>query len=232
MQSAGMMSEQLVLDLPHRSAMGADDFLVSACNTAAVELVDSWPRWDHPVQLIEGPAGCGKTHLANVWRHKASARMLEPERLEGPGIANEEFGNGVIVEDLDRTPFDEQALFHLLNLARERGFCVLLTARAAPARWTVKLPDLMSRLRATPVAKIGAPDDMLLGAVLLKHFADRQLNISPAVLKFLLKRMVRSMDAARELVVALDRAALASGKKITRQFAGDVLKQVQGVEPR
>ena len=109
---------------------------------------------------------------------------------------------------------------------------MLLTARTAPARWNVELPDLISRLRATPVAKIGAPDDMLLGAVLLKHFADRQLNISPAVLKFLLKRMIRSMDAARELVIALDRAALSTGKKITRQFAGDVLEQVQGIEPR
>lgn len=227
-----MMSEQLVLDLPHRTAMEADDFLVSACNMAAVELIDSWPRWDHPVQLIEGPAGCGKSHLANVWRHKASADVLVPEQLDGPGLARREFGNGAVVEDLDRTPFDEQALFHLFNLARERGFCVLLTARTAPARWNVELPDLISRLRATPVAKIGAPDDMLLGAVLLKHFADRQLNISPAVLKFLLKRMIRSMDAARELVIALDRAALSTGKKITRQFAGDVLEQVQDIEPR
>ena len=225
-----MMSEQLVLDLPHRTAMEADDFLVSSCNAAAVELVDSWPGWSHPVQLIEGPGGCGKTHLANVWRHKASADNLAPEKLDGTDVAIRKFGAGVVVEDLDRTPFDEQALFHLLNLSREKGFNVLLTTRAPPARWNLELPDLVSRLRAAPVAKIGAPDDMLLGAVLLKHFADRQLNIPPTVLKFLLRRMVRSMDAARELVIALDRAALSSGKKISRQFAGEVLEQVQGAE--
>ena len=210
--------------------MEADDFLVSSCNAAAVELVDSWPDWSHPVQLIEGPAGCGKSHLANVWRHKASADVLAAEHLDGPDIAMRDFGDGVVIEDLDRIPFNEQALFHLLNLSREKDFSILLTARVPPGHWNLELPDLISRLRAAPVAVIGAPDDMLLGAVLLKHFSDRQLNIPPTVLKFLLRRMVRSMDAARELVIALDRAALSTGKKITRQFAGEVLEQVQGAE--
>lgn len=225
-----MMSEQLVLDLPHRTAMGADDFLVSACNAAAVEVIDSWPNWSHPVQLIEGPSGCGKSHLANVWRLKTSAAELDASQLSGPGVVDRDFGNGLVLEDLDRRPFDEQSLFHLFNLSRERGFCILLTARSAPGRWSIRLPDLVSRMRAVPVAKIGAPDDNLLAAVLLKHFADRQLNIQPSVLKFLVKRMIRSMDAARDLVVALDRAALSSGKKISRQFAGEVLEQIQTVE--
>jgi len=225
-----MMSEQLVLDLPHRTAMGADDFLVSSCNAAAVELVDSWPHWTQPVQLIEGPAGCGKSHLANVWRLKSSAAELEAAQFSGPDMADCDFGTGVVLEDLDRKPFDEQSLFHLLNLSRERGFYVLLTARIPPARWSVELPDLISRLRAAPVAKIGAPDDALLGAVLFKHFADRQLNIRPSVLKYLVRRMVRSMDTAGDLVIELDRAALSTGKKITRQFAGEVLEQFQSGE--
>ncbi len=224
------MSEQLVLDLPHRPAMSADDFLVSACNETAVELVDAWPQWNQPVQLIEGPGGCGKSHLANVWRHNSGSTVLEPVQLTAAAIASYDFGRGVVLEDLDRASFEEEMLFHVLNLARERGFNILLTARVPPARWNLELPDLISRLRAVPAAKIGAPDDMLLGAVLLKHFADRQLNIQPSVLKFLVRRMVRSMDAARELVAALDLAALSTGKKITRQFAGDVLEQLQGPE--
>jgi chromosomal replication initiation ATPase DnaA len=36
---------QLTLDLPHRTALDAEDFLVSDCNRAAVKLIDAWPEW-------------------------------------------------------------------------------------------------------------------------------------------------------------------------------------------
>ncbi len=116
-------------------------------------------------------------------------------------------------------------LFHLLNLASEQGVSVLMTARTKPAQWRVQLPDLTSRLRSLPVATIGPPDDNLLRAVLLKQFLDRQLNVEPNVIAFLAKRMERSMDAVRRLVVTLDREALAKGRRITRQFAAEVLSR-------
>lgn len=210
--------------------MGVDDFLVSTCNSAAIDLIDAWPDWPQHIHLIEGPAGCGKSHLANVWRLKTGAEIIHSQKLNSTSVADFEFENGVILEDLDRAIVDENSLFHLLNLARERGFCVLATSRVPPGRWNMQLPDLISRLRAMPVSPIGAPDDELLSAVLLKHFSDRQLNVEPQVLKFLTTRMVRSMDAARGLVEAIDTAALATGKKITRQFAGDILEQYQEEE--
>jgi len=221
------MSDQLVFDLPHRPALGADDFLVSACNSTAVDLVDAWPDWPHRVHLIEGPSGCGKSHLANVWRHKAGADLLAAATLSNSGIAELPPESGVVLEDLDRSEFDDQSLFHLLNLSRERGISLLLTARVPPAQWAIQLPDLISRLRAVPVAVIGPPDDALLSAVLLKHFADRQLNVEPQVIKFLATRMIRSMEVAHGLVAAIDKAALATGKKITRQFSGEILERYQ-----
>lgn len=221
------MSEQLVFDLPHRPALGADDFLVSACNEAAVGVIDAWPDWPQPVHLIEGPGGSGKSHLANVWRQKAGAQLLKAANLDASQIAGISPGAAVILEDLDCSRVDEQSLFHLLNHSKQRDISLLLTARVPPGRWDIGLPDLISRLRAVPVAVIGAPDDVLLSAVLLKHFADRQLNVEPQVIKYLAQRMIRSMEAANGLVAAIDRAALATGKKITRQFAGEVLERYQ-----
>ncbi len=221
------MSEQLVFDLPHRPALGADDFLVSACNEAAVEVIDAWPGWAQRVHLIEGPSGCGKSHLANVWRQKAEAQLWEAASLNASRISGVSPGAAIILEDLDCSDLDEQSLFHLLNLSKQRGLSLLLTARVPPARWDIRLPDLISRLRAVPVAVIGAPDDVLLSAVLLKHFADRQLNVEPQVIKFLARRMIRSMEAANGLVDEIDRAALATGKKISRQFCGEVLERYQ-----
>ena len=58
-----MTLAQLTFDLPHRAALGAEDFLVSDCNVAAVKLIDAWPEWTDHVQILTGPAASGKTHL-------------------------------------------------------------------------------------------------------------------------------------------------------------------------
>ncbi len=220
------MSEQLAFDLPHRPALEADDFLVSACNEAAVRLIDAWPDWPGEVQVICGPAGRGKSHLANVWLLKSGATRLAPQDLAGLGPEALRPVKAVVIEDLDRLEADERALFHLFNLLREAGLSALLTARTSPASWEVRLPDLKSRLRSIPVVCIGPPDDGLLQAVLLKQFADRQLNPDPQVIAYLAMRMERSMDAVRDLVAALDLAALAAGRKITRQMAARVLQEL------
>jgi chromosomal replication initiation ATPase DnaA len=132
-------------------------------------------------------------------------------------------GTSLLVEDADRSAYDERALFHLLNLAREKQLFVLLSARGAPSRWRVSLPDLSSRLNAEPMVEIGAPDEALLRMVMLKHFADRQLDIDPKVLEFLALQVERSLQAAAAAVEAVDRMALATGRKINRQLVVEAL---------
>jgi chromosomal replication initiation ATPase DnaA len=215
--------DQLTFDLPHRAAHGAEDFLVSACNLAAVRLIDAWPDWRDPVQLLIGPAASGKTHLARVWQARSAARALTDTSLDLTPIEGAGEGTALVVEDIDRAGYEEKALFHLMNLARERGFSVLLTSRELPARIGCALPDLLSRLNGLPVVQIGVPDEALLKTVMLKHFADRQLNIDPKVLDYLALRVDRSLAAAALAVAAVDRAALASGRKISRQLVADAL---------
>jgi chromosomal replication initiation ATPase DnaA len=215
--------DQLTFDLPHRAAHGAEDFLVSACNLAAVRLIDAWPDWRDPVQLLIGPAASGKTHLARVWQARSGARALTDTSLDLTPIEGAGEGTALVVEDIDRAGYEEKALFHLMNLARERRFSVLLTSRELPARIGCALPDLLSRLNGLPVVQIGVPDEALLKTVMLKHFADRQLNIDPKVLDYLALRVDRSLAAAALAVAAVDRAALASGRKISRQLVADAL---------
>lgn len=218
-----MTVRQLNLDLPHRAALGAEDFLVSECNRGAVRLIDSWPDWRDNAQLIIGPAASGKTHLARVWQARSSAETLTPTGLDVGLLDSTGEGTPLIIEDVDRADYDEKALFHLLNLAREKRLFVLLSARDAPNRFDCSLPDLRSRLNALPAVRIGAPDDALLKTVMLKHFADRQLSIDPRVLDFLALRIERSLAAAAVAVAAIDRAALGSGRKLSRQFVAEVL---------
>ncbi len=225
-----MTLAQLTFDLPHRAALGAEDFLVSDCNVAAVKLIDAWPEWTDHVQILTGPAASGKTHLVRVWQERSGARALSRENFDMAFIEDQPEGTPLVVEDADRAGYDEKALFHLLNLAREKRLFVLLTGRDDPSRWGTVLPDLLSRLNGVPAVDIGAPDEALLRTVMLKQFTDRQLDIDPKVLEFLALRVERSLAAAAEAVEAVDQAALASGRKINRQLVLETLKATASAE--
>lgn len=217
------MSEQMAFELPYRAAQGADDFLVSECNATAVRLIDVWPDWTNPAYAIVGPSGSGKSHLANVWRLASGARAVEARDVRESDLDALVEGRALVVEDADRSGISDLTLFHLLNLCKEREVSLLLTAREAPVDWPIRLPDLASRLRSIPAVTIGQPDDGLLRAVLVKQFADRQLDVTPQVISYLTARMERSMGEAGRVVERLDRAALEAQRRITRQFAREAL---------
>src|SRR5206468_12298251 len=119
---------------------------------------------------------------------------------------------GVAVDDADRA--GEHALLHLFNCCRETGAGLLMVAREAPAIWPIALPDLASRLRAADTVGIGPPDDNLLAAVLVKHFADRQLRVAPELVGYLVPRMERSFAAAAALAARLDQLALSAHRPV------------------
>lgn len=226
MRAGPAQTAQLILDLGHRTALGREDFWVADSNRAAVDLIDHWPDWPTRALMLTGPAGSGKTHLAEVWRSASAAGKIDASALTTEAVPALVAAGPLVVEDIDRLPrASEPALFHLLNLAGEEQAALLLTARPAPAHLGIGLPDLASRLRALYTVALTPPDDRLLGAVLLKLFDDRQLRVSEALIPFLLARMDRSIDAARQLVAALDRASLAGKRPVTVPLAAEILKE-------
>lgn len=214
---------QFVLDLSHRPALGAEDFLVSQSNAAAVALIDRWPDWALASSLVTGPPGAGKSHLAHVWRLRSGGPAIAARAVDEEAIVKLSSLGALVVEDLDRGIADERTLFHLLNLAREQKASVLLTSACAPGELEVVLPDLRSRLRALPMVAIDRPDEVLLRAVLVKLFADRQIAVEPHVVEHIAQRMERSMAAAGAIVAEIDRRALAMHRKVTRALASEVL---------
>lgn len=214
--------EQLVFELPHRTAMGLEDFLVSRSNEAAVDLVDRWPDWPIGAAVIAGAKGSGKTHLANVWLSRANGKAFEASAISRDTVPAVAASGAVLIEDIQRAS-DEAALFHLLNLVREQRLQILLTTDTAPGDLPITLPDFRSRLKALPLATIEPPDDALLRAVLVKLFADRQLTVEPQLVDYVLVRMERSMLAAERFVSAADRRALALQRRVTRAIAAATL---------
>jgi chromosomal replication initiation ATPase DnaA len=191
---------------------------------AALSLIERWPDWPSRTVLLRGPEGSGKSHLAAIWAREAGARILSPRMLEGAEVPVALATGALVLDNLAEGAFDEAALFHLLNLAREERAYVLVTARTAPAGWRIATPDLSSRLRALPVVALDTPDDALLRAVIVKLFADRQLAVDESLVGFLVNRIERSFAGAREAVRALDREALRLKRPVTRALAGDLFR--------
>lgn len=204
-----MRSDQLTLGLGAAASFRPEDFLLSDSNRGAWAFVQGTAAWSTAQGLLYGPAASGKTHLAHLWAERAGATIhtLSPGALpDGPAV----------LEDIERYP--AETLFHWLNQARGQNQPLLLTLTANTPVGAFTLPDLASRLRALPQAKLEAPDDALLEAVLQKLFADRQLRVGAHVTRYLTARIERSFAAAQAAVAALDDASLKAKKPVTLPF--------------
>ncbi len=214
---------QLALELPVEPSFRREDFLPAPSNRAALEMIDQWPNWPNSNLLLIGPAGSGKSHLAAIWARKAGAAVTSRvPSIESVAAAKPP---ALLIDDVDLIT-DETALFHLLNLTHENNVFLLMTACVAPRAETVRLPDLLSRLRRAPLVEIGAPDDELMRVALEKLFRDRQLSVEPALIDYVALRLERSLGAARAFVRNVDREALARGRRVTRALAAEVLERL------
>ena len=190
--------EQLRLPLERHGASEA--FVVSASNENAIRLLERWPDGAGSVLALHGPAGSGKSRLAEIWAERLGA--VQGDRAQDA---------------------DDESLFHLINLAVSTGSPLLLASRSAPRGWSTTLPDLRSRLDALRTVALEAPDDAVLAAILRARFAERSIAPAPEVIDYLVRRLDRSAEAAETAVERLD----ARHRPVTRVLAREVLDELQ-----
>nr|WP_310524113.1 chromosomal replication initiator DnaA [Polymorphobacter sp.] len=191
------VNDQPPLPLAYVPRLGAGDFAVSDANRIAVDWLAEPARWPTPRALLIGPAGSGKSHLAALFA-------------------------GRVIDDAD-TATDGEPLFHAWNAATP-ATPLLLTARRLPKFWAHSLPDLASRLAATPLVRLEDPDDTLVAAVLEKRFADLGLRVGPEVIAYLVMRIERSFAEMADVVASLDALSLAERRDITVPLARELLE--------
>jgi chromosomal replication initiation ATPase DnaA len=222
--AGSVQPRQLAFALPHAESLTRDNFLEGPANEAALMLIERWPDWPNRIMLLAGEEGSGKSHLASIWAEQSGARTISAHALSPASVPNALATGALAVEDLKPEGFDERALFHLMNLAREEDAFVLITARMPPSAFEIELRDLRSRLRAVPVVSLASPDDRLLRALIVKFCADRQLAIDESLVGYLVGRIERSYGAARRAVELLDSESLRLGRPVTRALAAELFR--------
>ena len=214
---------QLPFEWGHDPSHLEDDFIEGEGNRLALAHVRAFPNWPGPLTLLEGPAKSGKSHLARIFAERSGARIAHPRDIEG--LAGEGGTRPLVVEDVDRAGYDEDALFHLLNQAMRDGRPVLMTAREPVSSWPYQTQDLKSRARLAAQFTVAITDDIQLSQMFVKLFGDRQVAVDPKIITYLVARMERSPEEAVALADLVDRIALSRGTAITRSVAAAALAE-------
>ncbi len=214
---------QLPFDYGHEPSHLEDDFIAGDGNRLALAHIRAFPHWSAPLTLIEGPAKSGKSHLSRIWAERSGARFAVAAEIEGLSAAG---GTApLIVDDVERAGYAEDALFHLLNQSMRDGRPLLMTTREPIANWPFQTDDLKSRARLAARFTLALSDDIQLSQMFVKLFGDRQVAVDPKVVAYLVARMERSPEEAVALAELADRMALAGGTPITRRIAAAALAE-------
>ena len=220
------MPGQLVFPFGVEPALGGEDFILAPCNEQALQFIRRWPDWPAPVAAIYGPAGCGKTHLAAIWRNMADAQGLSARDLE-PDLVHtiaSRAASAIVIEDVDSDEPREERDRALLALLERPAGALLLTGRAPPSDWPVAVRDLKSRFRSLIAFAMWVPDDKLLSALVTKHFADRQLEVTAGVVKRIVTHVERTPEAVAAFVARADSKALAEKRPVTDRLVLELIE--------
>lgn len=227
------MSDQFALPLLRSPDFTDSRFIVAPCNAQAFDFVRRWPDWPAPAAALFGPAGCGKTHLAHVWRMRADALLIGGHEFAAKSAEARKSTRPVVIEDIDREPPDgdrERLLMELLDHPRRS---ILFTGRTPPGEWTCVTGDWRSRTTSLLAFGIDAPDDGFLSALARNLFAARQLTVPPQVAELIVSRLERTPDAIVGFVAAADEKALCAKRPVSLRLVLEMLDESdsEGLSP-
>ena len=220
-------SKQLYFDMPDKTALGIEDYIITESNSFAFDLISRMIKGEINQGVISGPSFSGKTHLSKILiKNIGSNESLYIDRDYKKIIEKVGSSNLIVIENIDKVLEDksEEDLFHIINFTKENDKKLLMTSCKSISNIEFKLEDLKSRLNAILEAKIMQPDDELMKLVLIKIFNDKQLLINPNVINFLKSRLERSYKSINDFIKKIDKFSLEKGKKITIALINDLIK--------
>ncbi len=191
---------QIALPLDWPAGDSEQDYLISAANQPLIRHFEHWSLWPVMATILTGPRKSGRSLLGRIVAGKAGGELID-----------------------NAEEADEEAIFHAWNRAQERRRPLILIADAPPPTWAVRLPDLRSRLAATPAVRIEEPDDLLVGQLIEKLCHMRGLAAPPELVRYLVPRIERSYFGVHRAIDALDELAYEQRQRLTVPLARKAL---------
>ena len=219
------MKDQIVFKFPDKSFYYEEDFCIGENNYEAYKLIKEWPNWTFKGINIYGPKKSGKSYLTKIFSDKTDSEVFEGGKINKDNlnlILNQKV---LIIEDIEL--FNDEVFFQtILNDFISKNKFIYLTSNKLAGSISFKLKDLISRLNSLVAVVITNPSDDLFSQILTKMLSDKQINITPKEVNFILKNIERSYDAASKFVKNLDELSLLYKKKINTKIINQALANI------
>jgi len=201
-----------------------DDFFVSKCNYFAFSLIESWPKWEKNILNIYGEKFCGKSHLSEIFKRKHKAIIIKNDEINNNFFNKIRYYENIILDNLEFLS-DEKTLYSIFNFVEQYNKYLIINSIDSINSIEFTLPDLKSRLKNCIFAKIDKPDDDMIFALVLKHFADRQIKIEKKIIEYITKRIERSYGKIFDFIYKVDQFSLINKKPIDYKSIKKILEE-------
>ena len=216
---------QLVFKFPFAKKYYEQDFFVSTNNFSAYKLIESWPTWPGKWLNIFGSSGSGKTHLAKILEKKIDKiKLIEAKNINNKTI--QELNNfDCLIIDSYQNNIDEKLFYSILNQSKQLENYILINSTDSLKNIKFSLKDLQSRINSFIYFGIELPTDDLLKVIISKTLSDKQININPKILDFIINNVERSYEKMFKILKDIDELSLSTGKSININLIKKVLNK-------
>ena len=217
-----MSENQLFIKFENIKDYKKENFFVSTSNLEAFEILNSWPKWIKKFINLYGEKYSGKSHLAKIFELKSTCLNISEKNFTEEILIKFKTKQSLIIEDYQNN-ISENLLYSLINIVEQENKYLLITSEKPINEFNYKVDDLVSRLNNFLYIKLGAPDDELIYALIVKNFSDRQITIDKKLIDYIIKRIDRSYESIFIFISKVDQLSLQKGKPINLEVIKKVL---------
>ena len=172
----------------------------------------------------------------NFWLWQdASFENFRKKKIKKIIIVDEKDVNGKLIQTLNNfdcliidnfnNVINEKIFYSILNQSKQLDNFILINSCLPLKQNNFELLDLKSRINSFVHIGIDLPTDDLLKVIISKSFSEKQVDISPKIIEYIIKNVERSYEKIFKFLKEIDDLSLSSGKSININLIKKVLKQ-------